>query len=119
MVPLPLGATRITSTPGGGTTWVCSLYTTEKPCANMSVLPGVTYFFSAGHSDFWPASDSRYMITVPLSAATSTGNSVLPGTHPSATAAAQEEPAPPSRRPTITFKPLSRALSACPRPCVP
>src|SRR3972149_384848 len=39
LAPDPLGATRITSTLGGGTTWVCSRYTMENPCEKYSAAP--------------------------------------------------------------------------------
>lgn len=82
-------------------------------------MPLVTWGLMRDHSVFWPASESRYMMTVPLAAACSTGKSVEPGTHPSAFACSQLLPAPPSRSPMMTFSPLSRAFIACPRPCVP
>ena len=36
-----------------------------------------------GHCSFWPASDNRYCTMVPRVAASSSGNSVLPGAQPS------------------------------------
>ena len=119
VVPLPLGAHRTTSMSLGGTTLVSLLNTTEKPCATYSVLPLVRCGSTRGHSDFWPASESRYMMTVPWRSASSMSKRFLPGSHPSATAFSHDEPLPPLRTPTMTLSPLSRMLSACPRPCVP
>jgi len=59
------------------------------------------------------------MITVPLLSASSISNRFSPDFQPSATAFSHEEPFPPLRMPTTTFSPLSRRLSAWPRPCVP
>src|SRR5574341_1588934 len=70
-----------------------------------------------GHCERCPASESRYWITVPRSAASSMENSVLPGTQPSATALSQLEL--PCFCPTITLMPLSRMFNAWAGPCTP
>src|SRR5271157_3533580 len=70
-----------------------------------------------GHCERCPASESKYWITVPRSAASSTVNRVLPGTQPSATALSQLGV--PSRWPTMTLIPLSRMFKAWAGPCTP
>src|SRR4030042_5186816 len=88
--PDPLGATMTTSIFFGGITSVKSPYVIAKPCEKKRVLPSVRRGLSVGQNAFWPASESRYSITVPFAAASSRGNSLERGTQPSFKALSHE-----------------------------
>ena len=88
--PGPFGAASTTSTFSGGTTPVSSLNTIENPCEKYRVFPSVRCGFSVSHIAFCPASESRYITTVPFAAASSSSKSVSPSTQPSLIALSQD-----------------------------
>ena len=68
--PGALGAIMVTSTSGGGTTWLKWML---KPCANMSILPlPRPPLISVSNTCRWLWSGSRIMITSAICAASLT-----------------------------------------------
>ena len=90
----------------------------EKPCEKYSASPFFRHAFSAGQTAFCAASETRYWMTVAFRAASSMGNSVLPGTQPSFTALSHSR-LNSGACPMITGKPLSRMFSDWAGPCTP